>query len=121
MRGATCNSVGLTCCGGQLEAKCNDLKGEKACPTHQAVRLLRAKVRDGHGSAACLEKARAAAAAAEGTGPSSGACYPYAVLLGAQATLRNAVPELQAKIAAAAGASGYGAARRSQPVRGGPP
>ena len=35
----------LLCCGKQLDQKCNDLLGERACPTVvDAVRLLRAKV-----------------------------------------------------------------------------
>ena len=35
----------LLCCGKQLDQKCNDLSGERACPTVvDAVRLLRAKV-----------------------------------------------------------------------------
>ena len=39
-RGAICC---LLCCGKQLDQKCNDLSGERACPTGvDAVRLLRA-------------------------------------------------------------------------------
>ena len=46
-RGAICR---LLCCGKQLDQKCNDLSGERACPTVvDAVRLLRAKVEKSHG------------------------------------------------------------------------
>ena len=46
-RGAICC---LLCCGEQLDQKCNDLSGERACPTVvDAVRLLRAKVEKSHG------------------------------------------------------------------------
>ena len=39
----------LLCCGKQLAQKCNDLSGERACPTVvDAVRLLRAKVEKSH-------------------------------------------------------------------------
>ena len=45
-RGAICR---LLCCGKQLDQKCNDLSGERACPTVvDAVRLLRAKVEKSH-------------------------------------------------------------------------
>ena len=45
-QGAICR---LFCCGKQLDQKCNDLSGEKACPTVvNAVRLLRAKVEKSH-------------------------------------------------------------------------
>jgi len=45
-RGAICC---LLCCGEQLDQKCNDLSGERACPTVvDAVRLLRAKVEKSH-------------------------------------------------------------------------
>jgi len=40
----------LLCCGKQLDQKCNDLSGERACPTVvDAVRLLRAKVEKSRG------------------------------------------------------------------------
>lgn len=53
-RGAICK---LLCCGIQLDQKCNDLNGEKACPTViDAVRLLRLKVLEKHGSISCMEK-----------------------------------------------------------------
>jgi len=46
-QGAICR---LFCCGKQLDQKCNDLSGERACPTVvDAVRLLRAKVERSHG------------------------------------------------------------------------
>ena len=46
-RGAICR---LLCCGKQLDQKCNDLSGERACPTVvDAVRLLRAKVEKSRG------------------------------------------------------------------------
>jgi len=46
-RGAICC---LLCCGKQLDQKCNDLSGERACPTVvDAVRLLRAKVEKSYG------------------------------------------------------------------------
>ena len=46
-RGAICCRL---CCGKQLDQKCNDLSGERACPTVvDAVRLLRAKVEKSHG------------------------------------------------------------------------
>ena len=45
----------LLCCGKQLDQKCNDLVGEKACPTVvDAVRLLRAKVEKSHGVGRCI-------------------------------------------------------------------
>ena len=47
-RGAICCLLWL-CCGKQLDQKCNDLSGERACPTVvDAVRLLRAKVEKSH-------------------------------------------------------------------------
>lgn len=57
-RGVICK---LLCCGTQLDVKCNDLSGDRACPTlATAARFLRAKVIEKHGSAACLEKAQIA-------------------------------------------------------------
>ena len=51
-RGAICR---LLCCGKQLDQKCNDLLGERACPTVvDAVRLLRAKVKKSHGVGRCI-------------------------------------------------------------------
>ena len=51
-RGAICC---LLCCGEQLDQKCNDLSGERACPTVvDAVRLLRAKVEKSHGVGRCI-------------------------------------------------------------------
>jgi len=47
-RGA--NICCLLCCGEQLDQKCIDLSGERACPTVvDAVRLLRAKVEKSRG------------------------------------------------------------------------
>jgi len=55
-RGVICQ---LRCCGGQLDRRCNDLTGDKACPTHvEAARMLRAKVVEKHGSEECAAKAR---------------------------------------------------------------
>lgn len=63
-RGVICK---LLCCGKQLDQKCNDLSGEKACPTHvEAARLLRRKIEAQHGSPECLAKARGAVGAAQG-------------------------------------------------------
>ena len=51
-RGAICS---LLCCGEQLDQKCNDFSGERACPTVvDAVRFLRAKVENCHGVGRCI-------------------------------------------------------------------
>ena len=51
-RGAICC---LLCCGEQLDQKCNDFSGERACPTVvDAVRFLRAKVENCHGVGRCI-------------------------------------------------------------------
>jgi hypothetical protein len=51
-RGAICC---LLSCGKQLDQKCNDLSGERGCPTVvDAVRLLRAKVEKSHGVGMCI-------------------------------------------------------------------
>ena len=56
LRGAI---VRVICCGKQVDMKCNDKSDTTACPTLlHAIRMLRVKVTDKHGSAACLEKAR---------------------------------------------------------------
>ena len=49
----------LRCCTGPpLVRKCNDLAGEKACPTVvEAAQFLRAKVDKEHGSESCLARA----------------------------------------------------------------
>ena len=49
----------LLCCGKQLDQKCNDLSGERACRTVvDAARLLRAKVEKSHGVARCISCVR---------------------------------------------------------------
>ena len=51
-RGAICCRL---CCGEQLDQKCNDFSGERACPTVvDAVRFLRAKVENCHGVGRCI-------------------------------------------------------------------
>ncbi|KAL1519898.1 hypothetical protein AB1Y20_023387 [Prymnesium parvum] len=68
-RGVICK---LLCCGGQLDQKCNDLKGEKACATVvDAVRLLRQKVIAKHGNESCEMKAKESLAAGESSTASS--------------------------------------------------
>ena len=54
--------IRVSCCGVQVDQKCNDKTTDDACPTHiDAVRLLRAKVQAKHGSADCIAKASARA------------------------------------------------------------
>ncbi|KAL1495454.1 hypothetical protein AB1Y20_016822 [Prymnesium parvum] len=51
--------VRVSCCGEQVDQKCNDKEGAEACPDWvAAVRQLRAKIARKHGSAECLAKAR---------------------------------------------------------------
>ena len=83
----------LRCCTGPpLVKKCNDLSGEKACPTVlDAVTALRLKVQNEHGSEACRERATAAAAA---EGSSSAAVEQpedaFKVMLGARLAIQRA-------------------------------
>ena len=66
-RGVICR---LRCCGKPIDQKCNDRTGDAACPTHvEAARMLRSKIAEQHGSAACRAKAEQTLAE-EGSGSS---------------------------------------------------
>ena len=86
--------VKLRCCTGPpLVRKCNDLAGDKACPTVlEAARQLRAKVESEHGSEACLAKAREKLAA-EGSSTAGSTEPPrdaFAAMLGARLAIQRA-------------------------------
>ena len=88
-RGVICK---LTCCGGQLDVKCNDRSDDRACPTHvEAAQRLREKVLAQHGSPSCLERARRAAEGASASAPPANA---FAQMLGAQVALQRAATAL---------------------------
>ena len=67
-RGIICK---LSCCGKQLDVKCNTLTGDAACPSVlDAARRLRKKISEQHGGVDCLELAQQAQAS---TGPPANA------------------------------------------------
>ena len=84
----------LRCCTGPpLQKKCNDLAGEKACPTPlEALRHLREQVQREHGSETCLAKAREKLAA-EGSSTAAPNEQPrdaFAEMLGRRLALQRA-------------------------------
>jgi hypothetical protein len=84
----------LRCCAGApLVRKCNDIFGDKACPTVlEAARYLRAKVEKEHGSEACVAKAREKLTA-EGSSGAASTEQPrnaFAVMLGARLAIQRA-------------------------------
>ena len=86
-RGVICQ---LRCCGGQLDRRCNDLTGDKACPTHvEAARKLRAKVVEKHGSEECVAKARQKLA------EEGGEQTVFSVMMSAQLSRQRADSELK--------------------------
>jgi len=101
-RGVICQ---LRCCGGQLDRRCNDLTGDKACPTHvEAARMLRAKVVEKHGSEECAAKARQKLA--EEGGQTAFSVMMRAQLIHQRADFEmkqaeNELQSLQSKVAAA--------------------
>ena len=86
-RGVICQ---LRCCGGQLDRRCNDLTGDKACPTHvEAARMLRAKVVEKHGSEECVAKAR------QNLAEEGGEQTAFSVMMSAQLGRQRADSELK--------------------------
>ena len=90
-RGVICR---LRCCGKPIDQKCNDRTGDAACPTHvMAARMLRSKIAEQHGSAACLAKAKQKLAE-ESSGSSGPAKSAFSVMMGAQLVRQRAGSEL---------------------------
>ena len=90
LRGAICRVI---CCNKQIDHKCNDKTDAAACPSHvEAIKKLRQKVQQQHGSEACLAKAREKLAA-EGSS-SAGVTEPprdaFAAMLGARLAMQRA-------------------------------
>ena len=87
LRGVICK---LRCCGRQLDMKCNDLTGDRACPTHvEAARMLRAKVVEKHGSEECVAKAR------QNLAEEGGEQTAFSVMMSAQLGRQRADSELK--------------------------
>ena len=90
-RGVICR---LRCCGKPIDQKCNDRTGDAACPTHvMAARMLRSKIAEQHGSAACLAKAKQKLAE-ESSGSSGPVESAFSVMMGAQLVRQRAGSEL---------------------------
>lgn len=90
-RGVICR---LRCCGKPIDQKCNDRTGDAACPTHvEAARMLRSKIAEQHGSAACRAKAEQTLAE-EGSGSSGPVESAFSVMMGAQLVRQRAGSEL---------------------------
>jgi len=90
-RGVICR---LRCCGKPIDQKCNDRTGDAACPTHvMAARMLRSKIAEQHGSAACLAKAKQKLSE-ESSGSSGPVESAFSVMMGAQLVRQRAGSEL---------------------------
>ena len=90
LRGAICKVI---CCNKQIDHKCNDKTDAAACPSHvEAVKILRQKVQQQHGSEACLSKAHEKLAA-EGSSTAGSTEPPrdvFAAMLGARLAIQRA-------------------------------